>query len=396
MNKNILKTGVQSFIENNYDTDIVSVLLSKPNFPGISQQELAQQLQGKKKAIEKLPTWFKTPGIYYPKKVNLEQTSSEKTAEYKATIVSGNQLADLTGGFGVDTYFFSRKIPQVTHCEIDPELHEIVSHNATSLGITNMDFRCEDGIKFLRNTSLEFDWIYVDPSRRDESKNKVFQLSDCTPDVVIHLDLMLLKAGAVMIKTSPLLDLSAGLRQLREVNEIHVIAVNNEVKELLWILKKDNADSDIKIRTVNFAKNGQQIFEFDRQEEKSSKCSYTDPQTFLYEPNSAILKAGGFRSLCNAFKVNKLHEHSHLYTSESLLPFPGRVFKILETLPFSKKSMKRFKGTKANVSTRNFPESVAGIRRKFQIKDGGDSYLFFTTNKRDQRIVIQCTKGTSN
>ncbi|MBT8285346.1 MAG: class I SAM-dependent methyltransferase, partial [Flavobacteriaceae bacterium] len=120
------------------------------------------------------------------------------------------------------------------------------------------------------------------------------------------------------------------------------------------------------------------------------------PQTFLYEPNSAILKAGGFRSLCNAFKVNKLHEHSHLYTSEPLLPFPGRVFKIIEIILFSKKSIKRFKGTKANVSTRNFPESVAGIRKKFQIKDGGNIYLFFTTNKNDQRIVIQCTKDTAN
>ena len=396
MNKNILKTGVQSFIKNNYDTDIVSVLLSKPLFPEISQQELAQQLQGKKKAKEKLPTWFKTPGIYYPKKVNLEQTSSEKTAEYKAALVSGNQLADLTGGFGIDTYFFSRKIPLVTHCEIDPELHEIVSHNAASLGIDNVDFRCEDGIGFLRNTSQEFDWIYIDPSRRDESKNKVFQLTDCTPDVVIHRDLLLSKAGAVMIKTSPLLDLSAGLGQLRQVNEIHVIAVNNEVKELLWILRKDNPDSEIKIRTVNFVKKGQEVFEFKRLEEKSSECSYTDPQTYLYEPNSAILKAGGFRSLCPFFKVNKLHEHSHLYTSDSLRTFPGRVFKVIETIPFSNKSMKRFKGAKANVSTRNFPESVAGIRKKFQVKDGGDLYLFFTTNKENQRIVIQCTKDTSN
>ncbi|MEY8020062.1 class I SAM-dependent methyltransferase [Muriicola sp. SD30] len=396
MNRNILKTGVQSFIKNNYDTDIVSVLLSKPNFPEISQQELAQQLEGKKKAKQKLPTWFKTPGIYYPEKVNLEQTSSEKTAEYKAALVSGNRLADLTGGFGVDTYFFSRKLPHITHCEIDPELHEIVSHNATSLGIDNVDFRSEDGIEFLRNTSLGFDWIYIDPSRRDESKNKVFQLSDCTPDVVMHLDLLLSKAQAIMIKTSPLLDLSAGIGQLKHVDVIHIIAVSNEVKELLWILRNDKPVSDIKIRTVNFMKNEQQAFQFYRAEEKITKCSYTAPQTFLYEPNSAILKAGGFRSMCGAFQVNKLHEHSHLYTSESLLPFPGRVFKIIETTPFNKKSMKRFKGVKANVSTRNFPESVAGIRKKFQLKDGGDSYLFFTTNNKDQRIVIQCTKDTSS
>ena len=392
MNKNILKTGVQHFIENNYNTDIVSVLLSKPHFPLISQKELVQQLQGRKKSREKLPTWFKTPGIYYPEKVQLEQTSSERTAQYKAALISGNRVADLTGGFGVDTYFFSQKIPHLTHCEIDPELHEIVRHNAQVLGMTNIDFRCEDGIEFLRNSQTKFDWVYLDPSRRDNSKNRVFQLSDCAPEVSTHRKLLLTKSEAVMIKTSPLLDLSSGIEELQQVDEIHVVALNNEVKELLWILRDGATPEDIRIKTANLLKGQNQFFEFKRMDERNALSSYAEPSTYLYEPNSAILKAGGFKILCEAFGVEKLHEHSHLYTSDTLLPFPGRVFKIDKILSANKKSLSAIKGTKANVSTRNFPESVAQIRKKFKLKDGGEIYLFFTTNKDGQHIVIQCSK----
>ncbi|QBA63845.1 class I SAM-dependent methyltransferase [Muriicola soli] len=396
MNKNILKTGLQDFIENNYNTDIVSVLLSKPRFLQISAQELGQQLYGKKKAEEKLPTWFKTPGIYYPNRVQLEQTSSEITAAHKASMLSGNQVADLSGGFGVDTYFFSRKIPRVTYCEIDPELNEIVRQNATALGINNVDFHCADGIEFLKNTATEFDWIYLDPSRRDQDKKKVFQLADCSPDVILHRDLLLRKAGAVMIKTSPLLDLSAGIEQLKEVAEIHVVAVDNEVKELLWILRKDSPNKEVKITAVNFTKSEQQVFEFERNKEKIASCSFSDPLTYLYEPNSAVLKAGAFKAICRAHDVKKLHEHSHLYTSDALISFPGRVFRIEEIKPYNSAVLKTIKGSKVNVSTRNFPERVAAIRKKFKLKDGGDKYLFFTINKDNQRIVIQCTKDISS
>ena len=392
LNKEILKTGVQDFVENNYNTDILSVLLSKPVFTHISQQELAQQLEGKKKAEKKLPTWFSTPGIYYPTSVQMEQTSSEKTGMYKAGLVQGDWLADLTGGFGVDTFFFSKKIPNVICCEQDGELHEISKYNAARLGNSQVDFHCGDGIEFLRSYGRKFDWIYLDPGRRDTSKKKVFLLSDCQPDVISHLDLLVDKSVRVMIKTSPLLDFTAGIDQLKHVQEIHVVAVRNEVKELLWILGKGSRSEDIEIRTINLNRTGQERFDFLRREEQLADNPLALPRKYLYEPNAAVLKAGGFKVLCKAFGVDKIQEHSHLYTSDALIDFPGRTFQVEKVYPYNKKALKNFKGSKANVTTRNFPEGVAAIRKKFGLKDGGEIYLFFTTNYLGERIVIQCAK----
>ncbi len=392
MNKNILKTGVQDFILENYNTDILSVLLSKPVFPDVSQKELTQQLEGRKKAEKKLPSWFSARGIYYPTGVQMEQTSSENTGAYKASLVRGNRLADLTGGFGVDTFFFSRKVSDVVSCEQDAELHEISKSNTVKLGVSNVDFRHTDGIEFLRSSTEKFDWVYLDPSRRDATDKKVFLLSDCQPDVVSNLELLLKKADRIMIKTSPLLDLSAGIDQLKQVGEIHVVAVRNEVKELLWILSRDLPSEDVTIKTINITPGGEERFEFSRAVEQKAVSSYTRPGKYLYEPNAAVLKAGAFKILCSVFGVDKIQEHSHLYTSDTLVKFPGRTFRVENVYPYNKKVLKIFKGNKANVTTRNFPESVARIRKKLSLKDGGNTYLFFTTNYEGERIVIQCTK----
>jgi hypothetical protein len=392
LNKAILKTGVQDFTKNNYNTDILSVLLSRPVFADISQQELAQQLEGVKKAESKLPTWFSAKGIYYPTGVQMEQTSSEITAAYKAGLVTGKWLADLTGGFGVDTFFFSQRIPNVVSCEQEGELHEIAKHNAQVLGHSQVDFRHQDGIDFLQTSGRVFDWIYLDPGRRDDGAKKVFLLSDCQPDILQHLDLLLEKSEHLLIKTSPMLDLSAGIGQLKKVEEIHVVAVRNEVKELLWILGKETGKEDIRIKTINLTPAGDETFEFLRTEEPDAECRFSLPAKFLYEPNSAILKAGAFKLLCPAFGVDKIQEHSHLYTSEVLMDFPGRTFRIKKVYPYNRKTLRPFKGKKANVTTRNFPETVAQIRKKLDLKDGGDIYLFFTTNNLGERIVIQCIK----
>jgi 16S rRNA G966 N2-methylase RsmD len=392
LNENILNTGVQLFIENNLNADILSVLLSGPIFKGISQKEIAQQIEGKKKAQTKLPSWYNTPGVYYPKKVNLEQTSSEITAIYKAGLVTGKYLADLTGGFGVDAYFFSHSMEKVVHCEWDQELHAIVNHNAKAMGAGKIEFICGDGIEFLKKNTMPLDWVYLDPSRRDDSSKKVFQLSDCMPDVSLHQELILEHSKAAMIKTSPLLDITAGLAQLQKVHEVHVVAVNNEVKELLWLLRQEEPPRDVLIKTVNLRKKTTEVFEFYSLDEKKAISSYAPPAFYLYEPNSAILKSGGFKILGVQLGLNKLHEHSHLYTSESLLEFPGRAFKIEQVMSFNKKSMRSLKNIRANVTTRNFPETVASLRSQFRIKDGGDIYLFFTTNNVGERIVVQCIK----
>ncbi len=392
MNKNILKTGVQEFINKYYNTDIMSVLLSKPVFTDITSKELAQQLSGKKKAKDKLPAWFRTPGIYYPPGVNLEQTSSEITAHYKAGLVTGKRMADLTGGFGVDACFFSKNIPEVIHCEWDKELHEIAEHNAKALALSNIDFRCVDGMAFLQQTGKAFDWLYLDPGRRDSGKKKVFLLSDCEPDVTLYLDLLLSKAEQVMVKTSPMLDLSSGINQLQQVRSIHVVAVENEVKEVLWILQRDALPEKISVIAVNLTKGREERFKFKWMDEAAAAPDFSPPLKYLYEPNSAMLKAGAFKVICKAYGVDKIHEHSHLYTSEQLTAFPGRVFEVEKVMPFNKKNLGLLKGKKVNVTTRNFPMSVAQLRKKFTLKDGGEIYLFFTTDHLGERIVIQGSK----
>ncbi len=391
MNKLILNTGVQDFIFQKISSDIMSVLLREPIFEGIAQKELAEQIEAKKKCQDKLPTWFNTPNIYYPNKLNIEQTSSELTAQYKAQIVDGKSLIDLTGGFGVDSYFFSKKMESVLHCEINPELSEIAHHNFEILGQANIECFPVNGIDFLKNSSSNFDWVFVDPSRRNDKKGKVFLLEDCLPNLPEHLPLLFEKAQNVLVKTSPLLDIKMGIIELNFVKEVHVVAVQNEVKELLFILEKGFKGS-IEIKTINLQPKQNDEFDFLLEKEQHINIDFGEPASYLYEPNAAILKSGGFKSVAKAYGLKKLHPHSHLYTSEEILDFPGRRFKVQHILPYSKKSLKSISLSKANITTRNFPISVAELRKKHKIKDGGDCYLFFTKDQNDTLIVLNCSK----
>ena len=391
MNKLILNTGVQDFIFQKISSDIMSVLLHKPIFEGITQKELVEQIEAKKKCQDKLPTWFNTPNIYYPNKLNIEQTSSELTAQYKAQIVDGKSLIDLTGGFGVDSYFFSKKMESVLHCEINPELSEFALHNFEILGQANIECFPVNGIDFLKNSSSNFDWVFVDPSRRNDKKGKVFLLEDCLPNLPEHLPLLFEKAQNVLVKTSPLLDIKMGIIELNFVKEVHVVAVQNEVKELLFILEKGFKGS-IEIKTINLQPKQNDEFDFLLEKEQHINIDFGEPASYLYEPNAAILKSGGFKSVAKAYGLKKLHPHSHLYTSEEILDFPGRRFKVQHILPYSKKSLKSISLSKANITTRNFPISVAELRKKHKIKDGGDCYLFFTKDQNDTLIVLNCSK----
>jgi len=391
LNKKILHTGVQKFINENITTDILSLLLKKSIFPGISSKELVEQVEAKKKCKDKLSTWYNTKNIYYPNKLNIEQTSSERTAIYKASILTKKTLLDLTGGFGVDSYFFSKKMTQVVHCEINENLSKIAAHNFKILGANNIKNSTENGLNYVVKTDLFFDWIYIDPSRRNDAKGKVFFLEDCLPNVPENLELFLNKSDSILIKTSPLLDFSAGIKSLKFVKEIHVVAVQNEVKELLWVLKKNYTDK-IQIKTINLTKAEIEIFNFTLADEKEATITFSEPQLYLYEPNAAILKSGAFKSVAKHYALHKLHEHSHLYTSNLLLDFPGRRFLVKQTLFYNKKEIQGLKLSKANITTRNFPESVASIRKKHKIKDGGNEYLFFTTNTAHKKIVIRCER----
>ncbi|MFD2790602.1 class I SAM-dependent methyltransferase [Arenibacter sp. H213] len=370
----------------------MSVLLKEHRFIGVSSKEVAQQIEAKNKCKEKLPTWFETPLIYYPRKLNIEQTSSEITARYKSEIAVGKSLLDLTGGLGVDSYYFSKEIGRILHCEIAPEVAEIAAYNFKILGRNNIETLAVDGLEFLKKSDSQFDWIYVDPSRRNDAKGKVFLLADCLPNVPGNLDILFGSAQNIMIKTAPLLDISAGIKELRYVKEIHIIAVKNEVKELLWILENGH-NGEVIIKTVNLIGSTREVFNFAFSSEQTASPSFSKPLNYLYEPNSAILKSGAFKTVAERFDINKLHEHSHLYTHDQLLDFPGRRFKIEGILPYNKKSVQALGINKANITTRNFPVSVSEIRKKFKIKDGGDLYLFFTTNEEGNKIILSCSKA---
>ncbi|WP_339917943.1 class I SAM-dependent methyltransferase [Yeosuana marina] len=391
MNTSILNIKIQDFITENTKSEITSILLKGTQFTSVATKEIIEQIEAKKKCEHKLPTWFKIKKIYYPNKLNIEQTSSEVTAKYKSKLIEGNNIIDLTGGFGVDCYYFSRQFKHVVHCELDTSLSEIVDYNYKQLHINNIKTHNINGLDFISQSKQNFDWVYVDPSRRHDSKGKVFFLNDCLPNIPKHLDTIFKHTNNIMIKTSPLLDVSIGISELKFVKSIHVVAVNNEVKELLWILEQGYTN-EITVKTVNIKKEDALHFDFLLEEEKKQESPYSQPLSYLYEPNSAVLKAGAFNSIAKQFDVYKLHKHSHLYTNSYLIEFPGRQFKIEQVVPYHIKSIKKLGIEKANITTRNFPETVQQIRKKLKLKDGGDIYLFFTTDNESNRIVIITSK----
>jgi len=385
----LLQPEIQAYIREHTNNNIIQLALQKNPFPEVPWTEVMNQIAARQKAKEKLPTWYAAENILYPSKISVEQSSSEKAAAYKASIVSGESLIDLTGGFGIDDFYFSKKVRSVTHCELNLELSAIANHNFEVLGAENIECLPGDSLDVLTLTNRHWDWIYVDPSRRNDAKGKVFMLKDCLPDVPALLETYFKYTDNVLIKTAPLLDISAGLGELHSVKGVHIVAVNNEVKELLWMLEKGFEGAPV-LTAICLTKDGKEVFEttYGRDE----NASYSLPQRYLYEPNSAIMKSGAFEAVATHYNIDKLHRHSQLYTSDVLVDFPGRRFTIEKVVPWQKAEMKQFEGEKMNVTARNFPLQVADIVKKWKIKDGGDTYAFFTTNKDGDKIVVICSK----
>ena len=387
MNKAILNNKVQDYIKN-YSEDVTALALTGSKFKNIETTELIQQIESYRRAKNKLPTWYNSDGILYPPKLNLEQTSSEITANYKSSLVVGNTLADITGGFGVDSYYFAKQFRNVHHFEINEQLSEIASHNYKQLGVQNIKCIAKNGLQQVLKSV--YDVIYADPSRRHDAKGKVFFLKDCIPNMPVNLPRLLDHSPTILIKTSPMLDISVALKELNHVYQIHIVAVNNEVKELLWLIKRGWREDPL-IKTINITRNTSEKFEFYMNQ--TVQVIYGGPERFLYEPNAALMKSGGFDVISEAYKVKKLHRHSHLYTGSLLRDFPGRRFSIDKVVPYNKSSMRTgITFDKANISIRNFPESVEKIRKKWKLKDGGDRYLFFTTLENDQKTMLICSK----
>ena len=446
-----MNQATQDFIRQYQDDDVRQLAFLGSKYPEVDMPFALDQIRGRKMARVKLPRWASLEGIIYPPHISMEQCSSESTALYKAELAarllglpassSGTEMkaeneiefVDLTGGFGVDfSYIAARLGVKSMYVERQAHLCEAAKENFGRLGLKNAIVKNGDGIEVLHSfhpkkkdaasdddslgitydqprsllkTNLGLKIIFIDPARRDDAGNKVVSLKDCTPDVTVLQEEMLSKADYVIIKLSPMLDWHRAISELSHVREVHIISVNNECKELLLVLSARNmgemeassADGEVKhagnlrIYCINDA----QSFVCDELDMESSQVkiapSTLEEMLYLYEPNASLMKAGCFGVLSRRYDARMLSKNSHLFVSrEPIAAFPGRSFRIIAVSSFNKKELKRHLSgiTKANIATRNFPLSVAELRKRLKLKDGGETYIFATTLSDESHVLM--------
>ena len=404
----MMNQATQDFIRQHQDEDVRQLAFLGNKNPEVDMPFALDQIRGRKMARAKLPLWANIDGIIYPPHISMEQCSSESTALYKAELAArllglpdssfSEEIGfvDLTGGFGVDfSYIASRLGMSSMYVERQAHLSEAAKENFERLGLKNAIVKNEDGIEVLHSLK-ELKLIFIDPARRDDAGNKVVSLKDCTPDVTVLQEEMLLKADYVIIKLSPMLDWHRAISELSHVREVHIISVNNECKELLLVLSARNMGENLRIYCINDA----QSFVCDELDMESSSVKISpsplEEMQYLYEPNASLMKAGCFGVLSERYDARMLSKNSHLFVSrEPIAAFPGRSFRIIAVSSFNKKELKRHLSgiTKANIATRNFPLSVAELRKRLKLKDGGETYIFATTLSDDSHVLVITEKA---
>ena len=418
----MMNQATQDFIRQHQDEDVRQLAFLGSKNPEVDMPFALDQIRGRKMARAKLPLWANIDGIIYPPHISMEQCSSESTALYKAELAarllglpassSSEEIGfvDLTGGFGVDfSYIASRLGMSSMYVERQAHLCEAAKENFERLGLKNAIVKNEDGIEVLHSLK-ELKLIFIDPARRDDAGNKVVSLKDCTPDVTVLQEEMLLKADYVIIKLSPMLDWHRAISELSHVREVHIISVNNECKELLLVLSARNmgdmeaSSADGKVKHAGnlriYCVNDAQSFVCDELDMESSPVRIAPPvleeMQYLYEPNASLMKAGCFGVLSDRYDARMLSKNSHLFVSrEPIAAFPGRSFRIIAVSSFNKKELKRHLSgiTKANIATRNFPLSVAELRKRLKLKDGGETYIFATTLSDESHVLVITEKA---
>lgn len=442
------------FIRKHAQDDVRKLALKRPTSPNVDLKEALVQIEGYQTARKKLPLWAENPQLVYPPRISMEQCSSETTALYKQQVVrrllqglSGPlSMADMTGGFGIDFSYLAPLFDRAYYIEQQEILCRIAQHNLKVLELKQAEVLHGDGVERMPEQA-PLTLVFIDPARRDQQGKKTVALSDCTPDLSAIQERIRSCSRFCMAKLSPMLDIHQALQELKGVSEVHVVSVDNECKELLLILasgetenttgiatakKRQETDGnlasetdkteevaanklesasttsksernavnkpeEIRICCINLQKGEQQTFEYTAQEEATAEAVYTDqPGAYLYEPNTSLLKAGAYKCLCARFGVRKLHPNSHLYTSDTpCADFPGRRFRVTGSRTFSKQDLKQIARDipQANITIRNFPSTVQELRKKLKIKEGGDRYLFVTTLKNEQHIILECLKA---
>ena len=384
------------FIQKYKDEDVTRLVLKSNQFKELDVKKLAAQILSRQQASKKLPEWSAVEKLIFPPALSVEQCSSEATAKYKSSLISGKTLVDITGGMGVDSFYLSKNFDQTHYYEQQEEVAKTALYNFDLLNAKNISVHNQDSIASISNSDSSFDWIYADPARRDANRQKVVLLSDCTPDVKFHLPVLFGHTSNILLKTSPLLDIDLAAQELKSVKEIHVMGYEQECKELLFKIDRAVSDEDFLIKAQIIDSEGNIIHSvaFTRTQEREAEIEFSEPLSYLYEPHPAVLKAGAFKYLGIAFEVKKLGVHSHLYTSETLVKnFPGRVFEILGVCkPDAKEINTYITDNKANLTIRNFPAKIDDLRKKWRLKEGGKFYLFATTLFNQKKAVVVTKK----
>ncbi len=383
---------MQDFIQQHADDDINSLVLKYKNVLGVPVSIVADQISGRKKAKDKIPLYYNQQGIVYPPKINLEQSSSEATARYKSDLsnkllVTKDSCVDLTGGFGIDSFFFHEIFKEMIVVEPNTNLLTICKHNHRKLGAENVTYINSEAQEFLETHHQTSSLIYIDPSRRNSSGRKVYSLADCEPPVVKLVESIFKRTDHLLLKASPLLDIQRALNELQSVRNVFVISVQNDCKELLLFAER-SFRGEPSISAINIEKDTD-TFTFYVSEEHAVIVPFSEPLEFIYEPNASILKAGAFKSIAQRYDLYKLHPNTHLYTSSRLKKdFPGRIFKILGYVkPRSTHLKEYFVEAKANIMVRNYPQSVQDLKRATGLKDGGERFLIGFTGMNKKFLV---------
>jgi precorrin-6B methylase 2 len=378
-----------AFIRSHANDDVRQLALQGKKNPEVEMTYALDQIAGRQKARVKIPSWAANDGIVYPPHLSMEQCSSEATARYKAQIAGkGNKIVDLTAGFGVDMAFMSTNFAEAVHVEQQEALCAISSANYTCLGLHHIHVVCCDGVAYLHQLE-QADVIFIDPARRNEHGGRTYSMADCTPNVLEIIDEMLEKATRVIIKLSPMLDWQKAVSDVGNVSEVHIVSVGNECKELLLVVERKA--SNLKVFCVNDG----QVFSYTSNDETGSFCQAPSSPQYLYEPNASVMKAGCFQLIAQRFGISQPDKNSHLFLSEQIIPdFPGRGFAIERICTMNKRELKTGLAgiTQANIAVRNFPLSVADLRKRLKLKDGGEVYIFATTSAEKGHLLLVCRK----
>lgn len=390
----ILNEITKQFIRENLNADVPTLALKKAPV-GTDFSLALRQIEARQLLKKKVPSWSANEELLFPPHLSIEQCSSEASAKYKASLMQGQSFADLTGGLGVDTYFISQHFQQADYVERQVELCDLARHNFAVLG-SQVEIWNEAAEDFLKHCGTK-DYFFIDPARRDAYGRKTVSIGDCTPDVVAIQDLLLEKASRVMVKLSPMLDVTKALGELHHVREVHVVAVANECKELDFVMER-GYEGEVQRVCVNLLTKQPNV-RFALEEEKNATAVLAETvMRYLYEPNPAVMKAGCYKLLAEQFGISKLHKNSNLFTSDAFVAdFPGRIFEVESFAPFNKKVKQTLLSDvdNASIAVRNFPLTVAELRKALKIGDGDGIYLFATTLKGEKRVVIRTKKATS-